>query len=64
MRKEREHLRIRLGPDLVKRIDAARKASGRTRSAQIKLMLDQALVRMDMQEVVRETLRQLGKNGA
>ncbi|MBH5372828.1 hypothetical protein [Bradyrhizobium glycinis] len=61
--KEQEHLRIRLGAKLLKRIDAAREKSGRTRTDEIEARLLESFTRMEMQEVaqiaVRETLAEL-----
>jgi hypothetical protein len=49
--KEQEHLRIRLGSRLLKRIDTARAASGRTRTDEIEKRLLETFVRENLEEV-------------
>lgn len=51
--KEQEHLRIRLGAKLLKRIDAAREKSGRTRTDEIEARLIESFTRLEMQDVAR-----------
>lgn len=50
--KDQEHLRIRLGARLLKRIDAAREKSGRTRTDEIEFRIEESFRRIDLQEVV------------
>ncbi|MCG2626572.1 hypothetical protein L6654_08040 [Bradyrhizobium sp. WYCCWR 13023] len=51
--KEQEHLRIRLGAKLLKKIDAAREKSGRTRTDEIEARLMESFTRLEMQEVAK-----------
>lgn len=51
--KEQEHLRIRLGAKLLKRIDAAREKSGRTRTDEIEARLIESFTRLEMQEMAQ-----------
>jgi hypothetical protein len=55
--KDQEHLRIRLGPRLLKRIDAAREKSGRTRSDEIEARLNESFTRMDIERAVELAVR-------
>lgn len=50
--KEQEHLRIRLGARLLKRIDAAREKSGRTRTDEIEFRLQDSFTRTDLESAV------------
>jgi hypothetical protein len=57
--KEQEHLRIRLGAKLLKRIDAAREKSGRTRTDEIEARLIDSFTRLEMQEVAQIAAREM-----
>ncbi|WP_201266272.1 TraY domain-containing protein [Bradyrhizobium japonicum] len=57
--KEQEHLRIRLGAKLLKRIDAARERSGRTRTDEIEARLIESFTRLEMQEVAQIAAREM-----
>ncbi len=46
--KDQEHLRIRLGPKLLRRIDASRIESGRTRSDEIEARIQESFTRYDI----------------
>lgn len=47
--KEQEHLRIRLGARLLKKIDSAREKSGRTRTDEIEARLIESFTRLDIE---------------
>jgi hypothetical protein len=51
--KDQEHLRIRLGSKLLKRIDTARDASGRTRTDEIEMRLLESFMRTDLELVAQ-----------
>lgn len=57
--KDQEHLRIRLGAKLLKRIDAAREKSGRTRTDEIEARLTESFTRLEMQEVAQIAAREM-----
>ncbi|MBR1328818.1 hypothetical protein [Bradyrhizobium ottawaense] len=57
--KDQEHLRIRLGAKLLKRIDAAREKSGRTRTDEIEARLIESFTRLEMQEVAKIAAREM-----
>lgn len=54
--KSEVHLRVRLDRDLMRRLDAERKTSGRTRSGELKMRLAQSFDANDMAEVVRKAI--------
>ncbi|AND89800.1 hypothetical protein AAV28_19845 [Bradyrhizobium diazoefficiens USDA 110] len=56
--KVQEHLRIRLGARLLKRIDAEREKNGRTRTDEIEALLEEALRKREMREIVKEAMRE------
>ncbi|MCK1693827.1 hypothetical protein [Bradyrhizobium sp. 144] len=57
--KDQEHLRIRLGARLLKKIDAAREKSGRTRTDEIEARLIESFTRLEMQEVAQIAAREM-----
>jgi len=57
--KKQEHLRIRVGAALLKRIDAAREKSGRTRTDEIEARLHDSFTREDVSEVATLAAREL-----
>ncbi|PSO29833.1 hypothetical protein [Bradyrhizobium sp. MOS002] len=57
--KDQEHLRIRLGAKLLKKIDAAREKSGRTRTDEIEARLTESFTRLEMQEVAQIAAREM-----
>jgi hypothetical protein len=57
--KEQEHLRIRLGARLLKRIDAAREKTGRTRTDEIEARLQESFTRWDVSEVATMAAREM-----
>lgn len=57
--KDQEHLRIRLGAKLLKKIDAAREKSGRTRTDEIEARLIESFTRLEMQEVAQIAAREM-----
>lgn len=50
MRREYPHLRLRIGPDVVRRVDALARRNQRTRNAQLAALVERALALAESEE--------------